>query len=156
MSPPNSDQTYSRHPVLTALGGPLAHWIERILDITSRVDGEPNYSIEQLGRVWDLATLALIDELDVDPQDLIDQLERATEAEYETWPDRAGDRRQMLLNWFNASACRAAATILEEYAVGKLGPRGEDPDATLECAQDPRAIADHWQHGPVSRSLRSE
>ena len=79
MSPPNSDQTYGRHPALTALGGPSADRIERILHNTSRVNGEPNYSIEQLGRVWDLATLALIDELDVDPQDLIDQLERLAE-----------------------------------------------------------------------------
>ena len=79
MSPPNSDQTYARHPALTALRGPLAHRIERILDNTSRVNGEPDHSIKQRGRVSDLATVALIDELDVDPQDLIDQLERATE-----------------------------------------------------------------------------
>ena len=39
------------NPALTALGGPLAHRIERILEITSRVNGEPDYSIEQLGRV---------------------------------------------------------------------------------------------------------
>lgn len=38
--------------------------------------GEPNYLIEKLGRVWDLAALALIDEPGVDPQDLINQLER--------------------------------------------------------------------------------
>ena len=80
MSPPNSDQTYARHPALTALGGPSADWIERILDITSRVNGEPDHSIKKLGRVSDLATLALVDELDVDPQDLIDQLERARRA----------------------------------------------------------------------------
>ena len=45
MSPPNSDQTYGRDPALTALGGPLAHRIERILHNTSRVNGEPDYSI---------------------------------------------------------------------------------------------------------------
>jgi hypothetical protein len=45
MSPPNSDQTYSRHPALTALGGPSADRIERILDNASRVNGEPHHSI---------------------------------------------------------------------------------------------------------------
>ena len=68
MSPPNSDQRMAVIPRSTALGGPLALHIERILDNASRVNDEPNYSIEKLGRVWDLATLALIDELDVDPQ----------------------------------------------------------------------------------------
>ncbi len=45
MSPPDSDQTYGRDPALTALGGPLDRRSERILHHTSRVNGEPNYSM---------------------------------------------------------------------------------------------------------------
>ena len=48
MSPPDSDQRSSRHPALTALGGPLARRIERILHSTSRVNGEPSYSMPRL------------------------------------------------------------------------------------------------------------
>ena len=79
------------------------------------------------------------------------------EAERESsWLDPAEDRRQVLLNWFDASACRAAATVLEEYAVGELDYRDEDPEATLECARDLRAIAERWHRAPASRTSKGE
>jgi len=78
------------------------------------------------------------------------------DAERGAWLDPAEDRRHVLLNWFDASACRAAATVLEEYAAGKLDPRDEDPEATFECARDLRAIAERWQQAPASRSHGSE
>ena len=70
--------------------------------------------------------------------------------------DPAEDRHQVVLDWLDASACRAAATVLEQYALGTLEPSDEDPEATLECARDLRAIAERWQQTPVLRSPGGE